>query len=97
MTVPSSPSPHESAGRWGQALPVAFLVSIFLLAGILAINESRLRPALDARRASATEAEDRAFCSKFGAGPHSGRYLECVSALNGIRSSHAQRSADLFY
>ena len=74
-----------------------FVASVFVLCSMFVINGPRLSAALDAKRASATEAEDRAFCSKFGVGPESGRYPECVSTLNDIRSSHTQRSADLFF
>ena len=97
MTTRSSLWPHEIAGRLGQGLLAVFLVSTFLLCALFAINGPRIQAALDAKRASATDAEDRAFCSKLGAGPESGRYPECVSALNDIRSSHTQRSADLFF
>ena len=85
------------ADRLGRGFLAVFVASVFVLCSMLVINGPRLSAALDAKRASATEAEDRAFCIKFGAGPESGRYPECVSGLNAIRASHLQRSADLFF
>ena len=42
-------------------------------------------------------AEDQAFCSRFGVGPETARYTDCVAALRDVRSRHDQRRADLFY
>ncbi len=89
--------PSLSSLSSSRGFGAAFLISVIVLSIMLAINARRIGAALDAERASVTEAEDQAFCTKFGAGPDSARYPECVSGLNAIRAKHTQRSADLFF
>src|SRR5437016_1895897 len=72
------------------------LVSLAATAGLLVIYGPEMRAGLENEKARVIDEENRAFCSKLGAGPESRRYTECAAGLSEIRARQDQRSADLF-
>ena len=83
--------------RASRALLAVFLATLAVTCAALVVFGPRIRAAEEAERARVMAEEDGAFCSQFGAGPETGRYLECVFGLNAIRARYLQRSADLFF
>jgi hypothetical protein len=66
-------------------------VSLTAVCGLLIANGPQIRAAAEAREAQIVEEENRAFCSRFGIGPETARYAQCVSELTQIRARHLQR------
>jgi hypothetical protein len=66
-------------------------LSLLVVCGFLVIDGPRLRAAAEAQETQIVEAENKAFCSKFGAGPETARYAQCASELTQIRARHLQR------
>ena len=100
MATNSSPHTDRLGGvrpRHGRALLAVFLATLAVTCAALVVFGPRILVAQEAERAHAMAEEDGAFCSQFGAGPETVRYLECVSGLNALRAWHLQRSADLFF
>lgn len=92
MTLPSTRLRTDQIIPWlGRALPLTFLVSVAAVCGLLVIYGPQLRTATDAREASIVDQEDKAFCSKFGIGPGTGRYGDCAAGLNEIRTRYLER------
>jgi hypothetical protein len=84
-------------GRFGTGVRAVLIATFVVACALLIINGPRIRAALEAERASFIEAEDRAFCSKFGLRPETSRFAKCAAGLNEIRTRHLQRSTDLFF
>jgi hypothetical protein len=100
MATGSSPPIDQLAEvrpRHSRVLLAVFLAALAVTCAALVVFGPRIRAAEEAERARVMAEEDGAFCSQFGAGPETGRYLECVSGLNAIRARYLQRSADLFF
>ncbi len=92
----SLPSRTNLAGRapgHGGMLLVAFLATLAVAAGgALVAFGPQMRVAQAAERVQAIDAENYAFCVKFGLGPETARYGECAEALNEIRILHEART-----
>ena len=100
MPTDSSPGTHQVGGvkpRPSRALLAVFLATLAVTCAALIAFGRHIRAAEETERARVIAEEDGAFCSQFGAGPETARYLGCVSGLNGIRARYLQRSADLFF
>jgi hypothetical protein len=89
--------PGGSRSRSGRSLRVIGFASLVAVVAVLIILAPRARAIVEADRARVVDEEDRAFCSRFGIGPETTRYADCVAALGEIRSRHDQRRADLFF
>ena len=83
--------------RFGKGLCLLFVASVVGICLLLIVIGPRLRAALDAEDERVTEAENRAFCSKFGIGPETNRYTDCAAGLNEIRTKFEQRKAETFF
>jgi hypothetical protein len=79
-----------------RGLPPTCLALGVAVRGLLVGYGSHVRAAVEAEKARAVEAEDQAFCARFGIGPETTRYSECAAALTDVRSRHDQRNADPF-
>jgi hypothetical protein len=66
------------------------------LTGYLISGSSDIRASAEAQIARAIEQENEVFCSRFGAGPETSRFVECGAALNAVRAREAERRADPF-
>jgi hypothetical protein len=71
-------------------LLAGYSLSLLVVCGFLVIDGPRLRAAAEAQETQIVEAENKAFCSKFGAGPETARYAQCASELTQIRARHLQ-------
>jgi hypothetical protein len=92
-TLPSTTFRTDQVIPWiGRTLLGAFLASVAIVCGLLVIHGPQLRAAAEAREASIVEQEDKAFCTKFGIAPETGRYAECAAGLKEIRSRYLERS-----
>jgi hypothetical protein len=80
----------------GRGLLSLCVISLLALSVLLAIHGPQIRAASEAEEARLVEVEDRAFCSKFGIGPETGRYAECAAGLTEIRARHLQRNVSDF-
>jgi hypothetical protein len=87
----------DSAGHNRRVLLVAIAAAAAIGCGLVVAKRLGGHAAQDAARDIAIEADDRSFCSRFGAGPDTARYPECRAGLNEIRQRHQQRSADFFF
>jgi hypothetical protein len=100
MSTDPSPGTHQVGGvkpRPSRALLAVFLATLAVTCAALVVFGPHIRAAEEAERARVMAEEDNAFCGQLGAGPATGRYLECVAGLNAIRARYLQRSADLFF
>src|SRR5262249_51644192 len=92
-TLPLTTSRAKRAISWtSQGLLAVCLASVAAVCGLLVIYGPQMRAAAEAHEAQVIEQEDRAFCSKFGIGPDSGRYAECAAGLKAIRTRYLERS-----
>ncbi len=80
-----------------RGLLTIYLAALTAVCGFLVIYGPQVRAAVQAERVRAVAEEDRAFCTKFAAGPQTPRYEECTAALRDVRARHDQRSADAFF
>jgi len=85
-------------GRSAPFLITGFVVLLLAAFGFLLFGHvQELRAAADAHIAEEVDKESKTFCRKFGFGPETVRYAECVDDLSEIRRRHQQRIAgDLF-
>jgi hypothetical protein len=97
MTISSTSTSTHPAGtvRW---LRTGFIALALAGAdGLLVIKGSQVLAALEASKAQDLDDENRAFCARYGAGAETTRFAGCAADLTSIRTSHEQRSADLFF
>ena len=95
--MPASPPSPPLGQRIGARLTAGAIAIAALGFSLLSASSDRMQAARESERASASEAEDREFCSKPSIGPHMQLYPECRAGLREIRTRHQLRSADLFY
>jgi hypothetical protein len=79
------------ASKVGHLMLAAYFVLVVAVCGLLVVNGPQIRADAEAREARILEEENRAFCSRFGMGPETARYAQCVSELTQIRARHLQR------
>src|SRR5262245_12400286 len=70
----------------------AYLLSLAAICNVIAVNGPQMRAAAEAQEAQIIEAENTAFCSKFGIGPQTSRYAECAKGLAELRARYLQRN-----
>jgi hypothetical protein len=92
-TLPLTTSRTKRVISWtSQGLLTVYLVSVAAFCGLFVIYGPQMRATAQAHEAQVIEREDRAFCSKFGAGPETARYEECAAGLKEIRARYLERS-----
>lgn len=92
-SLPSTTFRTDQVIPWiGRTLLAVFLASVVAVCSLLVIQGPQLRAAAEARESSIVEQEDKAFCSRFGIGPETGRYAECAAGLKEMRTRYLERS-----
>jgi hypothetical protein len=79
--------------RVKRGLFAAYVASLVVVCGLIAINGPQLRAAAEAQEALVIEEENKAFCGTLGIGPQDTLYARCAAGLAEIRGRTLQRSA----
>jgi hypothetical protein len=88
--------PASTAARVGAALVSLALAVAAAVTGYSISGSTDIRAAAEAEIARAIEKENEAFCSRFGVGPETTRFAECVAGLKTVRDREIERRTDPF-
>src|SRR5262245_30811426 len=97
-SVISTPHPTRGLATWlGRGVLAAYLIALAAACGLAFAYGSQIHAAHEAQKGRAIDEENQAFCSRFGVGPGTTRFAECVTALRDVRDRHDERSVPLFF
>jgi hypothetical protein len=84
------------ANRIGGGVIALALAATAIAIGHLINSGPDIRATAEAEMNRAIVQENADFCTRFGAGPETVRFAECVAALKAVRAREVERRADPF-
>jgi hypothetical protein len=97
-SVVSTTHPTRGLATWlCRGVLTAYLFALAAVCGLAFVYGPQIHAAHEAQKGQAIDEENQAFCSRFGVGPGTTRFAECVTALRDVRVRHDERSAPLFF
>ena len=88
---------HGLATWLGRGVLAAYLVALAAACSLAFAYGSQIHAAHEAQKGRAIDEENQTFCGRFGVGPGTPRFAECVTALRDVRVRHDERSAPLLF